>query len=225
MSINDYCTKIKTMADLLANMDKEIPDANLVAHTINGLPRKWEGVAMHIRLQKPPPSWIETRAILLGEEHRLNSSRQNGSSFVDNSSSSTVLYSGQGSGSRRNNKKNDTRQFVPQSPPIRYGWVYIPPPSNHSAVTPTMPFSGQMQFRPNHRPNRSRPGPNQQGLLPTPSHNRSNLPTRPGAFFASQSVEQPTAQHVSSFHSGSPQVTPPYEWFNNDQATSLPEFF
>lgn len=61
MSINDYCTKIKTMTDLLSNMDKSVPDENLVAYTVKGLPRRWEGVATHIRLQKPPPSWIETQ--------------------------------------------------------------------------------------------------------------------------------------------------------------------
>lgn len=50
MSINDYCTKIKTMADLLSIIDSPVEDKNLVTYTVNGLPRKWESVAMHIRL-------------------------------------------------------------------------------------------------------------------------------------------------------------------------------
>lgn len=77
---------------------------------------------MHIRLRKPLPSWIETRAILLGKESRINSSSRH------NSSSSTVLHAGQPSGNRRNNRRNDRRQQPSKPPPNRYGWVYIPPP-------------------------------------------------------------------------------------------------
>lgn len=130
MSINYYCTKIKTIADLLSNMDKSVPDENLVAYTVNGFPHCWEGVSMNIRLQKPPPSWIETSAILLGEESCINSSRHNDSLNQDTSSSSTILYNGQSSGNRRNNRRNDRLQ---DTPPIRYGWVYIPPPNSSYA--------------------------------------------------------------------------------------------
>lgn len=35
------------MADLLANMEMEVLDENLVAYSVNGLPRKWEAVAMY----------------------------------------------------------------------------------------------------------------------------------------------------------------------------------
>nr|XP_043637875.1 uncharacterized protein LOC122608866 [Erigeron canadensis] len=38
MSINDYCTKIKTMADLLKNIGTPVPNNNLVAYTLNRLP-------------------------------------------------------------------------------------------------------------------------------------------------------------------------------------------
>lgn len=41
MTINQYCTKIKAMEDLLANMDKSVPDESLVMYTVNGLPRRW----------------------------------------------------------------------------------------------------------------------------------------------------------------------------------------
>lgn len=34
MSIKDYCTKIKTMADLLKNIGEPVSDKNLVAYTL-----------------------------------------------------------------------------------------------------------------------------------------------------------------------------------------------
>lgn len=40
MSINEYCNKNKTMAELLAKIDKAAPDSNLVTITVNGLPRR-----------------------------------------------------------------------------------------------------------------------------------------------------------------------------------------
>lgn len=145
MSINEYCTKIKTMADLLDNMDKSVLDAKLVAYTVSGLSRKWDGVTMHIRLQKPPPSWIKTRSILLGEESRLNSPRNHESNHHDKASTSQVLYSGQPTGNRRNNRRNDRR---PENPPIRYGWVYIPPPQNQVFACASTGNQSTRQFMP-----------------------------------------------------------------------------
>ncbi|PWA82231.1 hypothetical protein CTI12_AA178870 [Artemisia annua] len=37
MSINDYCTKIKSMADMLKNIGSSISEKNLVIYAVNGL--------------------------------------------------------------------------------------------------------------------------------------------------------------------------------------------
>lgn len=97
------------MADLLQNIDSPVSDKNLVTYTINGLPSRWESVAMHIRLQKPLSSWVETRAILRGEESRLMSFRQH-NSHNDNASSPNLLHTGQQSGNCRNYRWNNRRQ-------------------------------------------------------------------------------------------------------------------
>lgn len=115
MSITEYCTKIKTIADLLSNIDSPVSDRNLVTYTVNGLPQRWESVPLHIRLQRPPPSWVETRAILLGEETRLLSSRHTDNNHFDTTSSPTVLQAGQHSGNRRNPRRNDHRETPPQN--------------------------------------------------------------------------------------------------------------
>ncbi|XP_071739620.1 uncharacterized protein [Rutidosis leptorrhynchoides] len=114
MKIDEYCTKIKIIADLLENIDAKVAENTLVAYTLNGLPCKWENVAMNLRLRKKLPTWLETRAYLLGEEPRLISSH-----ITENSSSSTVLHTSQPSGqnrNRNNGRRNDRRQ--PQQPSL-----------------------------------------------------------------------------------------------------------
>lgn len=165
MSITDYCTEIKTMADLLANIDSPVPDKNLVTYTVNGLPRRWESVAMHIRLQKPLPSLIETRAILLGEEQRLNSSRHHENSHTDNSSSPTILQSGQSLSYRQNDRRPNSQPTKQQQRPPRYGWVCIPPPMNSQSQygTPHAPAYNFPHWTPHSRPNLGQP--NSEGSL------------------------------------------------------------
>lgn len=40
----EYCTKIQTLADLLENLDVEVPEKNIVIYTINGLSSKFDYV-------------------------------------------------------------------------------------------------------------------------------------------------------------------------------------
>ncbi|KAI3719964.1 hypothetical protein L6452_20870 [Arctium lappa] len=65
LSITAYCTKIKALVDLFANLDPDsaIPDKHLLIYTINGLSSKFDSVTNIIRYRSPLPTFLETREI------------------------------------------------------------------------------------------------------------------------------------------------------------------
>lgn len=99
MSNTEYCQKIKVIPDLLANIEEPVSQRNLVMSTVNGLSDKYEQVAGIIRHQKPMPTFLEARSMLLMEESRLNRNRTNPK---DSSSSPTILYAGNNNSNRNN---------------------------------------------------------------------------------------------------------------------------
>ncbi|KAJ9552722.1 hypothetical protein OSB04_016767 [Centaurea solstitialis] len=136
LTVTAYCTKIKALADLLANLDpaSTIPDKHLVIYTINGLSSKFDFVANIIRYRSPLPTFKEIRSMLLMEEQRMSSPRlvTTGNS-ADNSSLPTILHTGNGSSNRQNNRRSDRRQQQqrrrhnppPSAASQQYGWVFI----------------------------------------------------------------------------------------------------
>ncbi|KAL4580699.1 hypothetical protein LXL04_016900 [Taraxacum kok-saghyz] len=48
-SITDYCNRVKSLADLLDNMDSTVPEVKLVAYLLNGLSQKYRYIATTIR--------------------------------------------------------------------------------------------------------------------------------------------------------------------------------
>lgn len=73
LPVKAYCTKIKSLADLLENIDPQakVLDKNLVIYIINSLSPRYDNVASIIRHRLPFPTFEETRSILLSEEQRL----------------------------------------------------------------------------------------------------------------------------------------------------------
>lgn len=64
ITINDYslikyCTQIKTMVDLLDNIDSTIPDKNLITYTINGLSSKFDYIVSLICLRLSLPLFLD----------------------------------------------------------------------------------------------------------------------------------------------------------------------
>ncbi|XP_071727490.1 uncharacterized protein [Rutidosis leptorrhynchoides] len=135
MSVKDYCTKIKSISDLLKNIGEPISDKNLVAYTLQGLPRKWNGVTRAIRLREKQPTWIQTRAILLSEESKIDDTR---SSMINSSSPNVLIASSVNNENRGNGRRVDRRgggrRNDRRQPPFlgQYGWVYVPPPPRSS---------------------------------------------------------------------------------------------
>lgn len=70
-TIMEYCNKIKSISDLLANIGAPVPERNLVTYAINGLSQKYAHIVTTIRHQKPFPTFIEMRSMLTLEERSM----------------------------------------------------------------------------------------------------------------------------------------------------------
>ncbi|XP_023736522.1 uncharacterized protein LOC111884427 [Lactuca sativa] len=80
-SITDYCTHIKSLADLLENLDILVPKKNLVAYTINGLSPKFHYITTTIRHRSPLTTFMKTCSMLLVKEQHMLQDQQNHVSF------------------------------------------------------------------------------------------------------------------------------------------------
>lgn len=92
-TIMEYCTRIKSISDLLANIGAPVPERNLVIYALNGLSPKYAHIVTTIRHQKPFPSFLEMRSMLTLEERSMikDQTRLVQTSHHDNASSPTVL--------------------------------------------------------------------------------------------------------------------------------------
>nr|GEZ11478.1 hybrid signal transduction histidine kinase M [Tanacetum cinerariifolium] len=93
MTINKYCTKIRSMADRLKNLGGEVSDKNLVIYTINGLDSRFATLVEIIRHREPLPSFETTRTMLLLKESSFSDSIDASTMLESSSSSSTILLS------------------------------------------------------------------------------------------------------------------------------------
>ncbi|GKE73983.1 hybrid signal transduction histidine kinase M [Tanacetum coccineum] len=81
MSVNEYCTKIKSMANRLKNLDCEVSEKNLVIYAVNGLDSRFATLVEIIRHREPLPTFETVRNMLLLKE----------SSFTNSTDASTML--------------------------------------------------------------------------------------------------------------------------------------
>lgn len=90
-TIQQYCQKIKSLADLLSNVDAPVNERTLVMYLLNGLNEKYVNIINIIKHKDPFPTFDNVRSMLDMEESRLNKPRRATASHMDMSSSSTVL--------------------------------------------------------------------------------------------------------------------------------------
>nr|GEW07663.1 hybrid signal transduction histidine kinase M [Tanacetum cinerariifolium] len=65
MAVNEYCTKIKFMADRLKNLGCVVSDKNLVIYTVNGLDSRFATLVEIICHRETLPAFETTRTMLL----------------------------------------------------------------------------------------------------------------------------------------------------------------
>ncbi|XP_013583282.1 PREDICTED: probable basic-leucine zipper transcription factor E [Brassica oleracea var. oleracea] len=112
MSIHEYCQKLKSVADLLSNLDAPVPDKTLVMYMLNGLNEKFDYVLNVIKHQKPFPTFEDAKKMLEMEETRLKKSHKVAVTHTDNPSSSTALITTNTQNQQTNisrNNNNDNR--------------------------------------------------------------------------------------------------------------------
>ncbi|WZZ58726.1 hypothetical protein YC2023_058833 [Brassica napus] len=72
MSVHEYCQKLKTTTDLLANINSPVTDRAVVMHMLNGLSEKFDNIHNVIKHRSPFPSFSVARSMLIMEEDRIN---------------------------------------------------------------------------------------------------------------------------------------------------------
>ncbi|CAL9217098.1 unnamed protein product, partial [Arabidopsis halleri] len=107
LSVHDYCQKLKTTADLLANIDSPVSERVLVMHLLNGLSDKFDSIINVIKHKNPFPGFLEARSMLQMEEERLSKLVKPSPSHHDTPSSSTILYTNSDGSSRTHNNNTN----------------------------------------------------------------------------------------------------------------------
>ncbi|KFK41202.1 hypothetical protein AALP_AA2G098700 [Arabis alpina] len=93
LSVEDYCQKLKSLSDLLANIDAPVRDRTLVMYMLNGLNERFDNIINVIQHREPFPTFDIARSMLEREESRLKRSHKlkPAAAHSDHASSSTAL--------------------------------------------------------------------------------------------------------------------------------------
>ncbi|CAH1415824.1 unnamed protein product [Lactuca virosa] len=137
LTIAQYCQRIKSIADLLANIDNPIPEKTLVAHLLNGLSSQYEHIATLLRHRDPLPTFLQARSKLLVEEQRFKNSRPLQASHSDHSSSHSVLLTGNNTRNNSGSSQSSTqrRQFQQRRGGRATSQQCLQPPAGSSAAS------------------------------------------------------------------------------------------
>ncbi|GKD15290.1 hybrid signal transduction histidine kinase M, partial [Tanacetum coccineum] len=100
MSVNEYCTKIKSMANRLKNLYCEVSEKNMVIYAVNGLDSRFATIAEIIQHREPLPSFETVRNMLLLKESLFNDSTDAPTMLESSSSSPTILMASSSSNTK-----------------------------------------------------------------------------------------------------------------------------
>lgn len=104
-----YAQKLKSLADLLSNLDALVNDRSLVMYMLNELNVKFDNIINVIKHQKPFPSFDDAKAMLFNEETRLKRFNKPNLTNSDNSSSPSALVSESSAQPQHQNQCNNGR--------------------------------------------------------------------------------------------------------------------
>nr|GEV45497.1 hypothetical protein [Tanacetum cinerariifolium] len=111
MTVNEYCTKIRSMAYRLKNLGCDVSDKNLVMYTVNGFDSRFATLVDIIRHRETLPSFETTRTMLLLKESSFKDDTRTSSTFDGSSSSPTALVT-----STSSTRKGDLYSVTKPSP-------------------------------------------------------------------------------------------------------------
>jgi hypothetical protein len=87
LSIDEYCRKMKTMADALADLGEPLTDRTMVMNILRGLNERFQFVAQLLSRQRPFPSFVDVRADLRLAELTMGTTSAPPTALVASSSS------------------------------------------------------------------------------------------------------------------------------------------
>ena len=191
LSVHEYSQKLKSLSDLLANLDAAVPDRTLVMYLLNGLNEKYDNIINVIKHKDPFPSFESARSMLLNEETRLK--RNNKTPVTnDTSSSSTVLTINTDKPQPRKNNNNRKQGYrgrgrggFNNQRPWYNNWA---PNWNSAWQQPYVP--GPMMQWPQYSPPWQQPNP--RGIL-------GAAPQRPAQANVVENMLQPTTDFAHAF--------------------------
>nr|GEX99288.1 ribonuclease H-like domain-containing protein [Tanacetum cinerariifolium] len=135
MTVNEYCTKIRSMADRLKNLVCDVSDKNLVMYIVNGLDTRFATLVDIIRHRETLPSFETTRTMLLLKESSFKDDTRTSSTFDGNSSSPTALVTSTSS----TPKGPHTTPLLAQLPSTQPSPLLIPATPPGTPAGPTSP--------------------------------------------------------------------------------------
>jgi hypothetical protein len=121
MMVHDYCAKLKSLADALADVDQAVSDETLVLTVLRGLNEQFSHLRSFIPFQVPFPSFLQTRSALVLEEAQKKTDAKNAAATALWSSGNNVMPNG-GGGPPSNGGGRGTSDPCPPAPP--HGHVF-----------------------------------------------------------------------------------------------------
>ena len=91
MTIQAYCQKLRSLSDLLTNVDAPVTDITLVMYLLNGLNGKFDNIINVIKHREPFPSFESAKSMLEMEEKRIYKIVKPSASSSSTSSTPTAL--------------------------------------------------------------------------------------------------------------------------------------
>ncbi|XP_013680167.1 uncharacterized protein LOC106384802 [Brassica napus] len=91
LTIHTYCQELKSIADILSNVDAPVSERTLVIYLLNGLNGKYDNIINVTMHRRPFPTFEEARSMLLLEEDRLGKGKKPTPSNSDSASLAKVL--------------------------------------------------------------------------------------------------------------------------------------
>ena len=76
LDVNDYCRKMKGMADALTDLGETVPDRTLVLNLLRGMNKRYDHLKTFLKRAKPFPSFHAVRNDLFLEELNMGAEAQ-----------------------------------------------------------------------------------------------------------------------------------------------------
>lgn len=104
-----YAQRLKSLADLLSNLEAPVNERSLVMYMLNGLNEKFDNIINAIKHQKPFPLFDDAKSMLLDEESRLKRFNKPNPQSTDHASSPTALLTDSSPSTQHSQHRNNSR--------------------------------------------------------------------------------------------------------------------